>query len=292
MMVTRRYLTSLYDWTGFARKFYTSEKFEIMAIGIVALLVGIGLLIFNTGKPDWQHAALNSLWPKENIELADLVMATVLSILLLGNAFRCFRFVMGDLAFKIPFKYYKDQGKELLLQFLTQKRFSECTDKKQWFIHLMIMTGYSSVFLLVVVFLRWFQRDQEIYSIWHPVRLVGYYATFAIMYGTTYAIIGRLKKSKAPYKNSHPTDWMFLILLQLTTMTGIFIHFTRLLDWAFLTYFLYVIHMMVAIPMLVLEVPFAKWAHLAYRPVVLYALKVKEQYQREQQAEASPAVAA
>jgi quinone-modifying oxidoreductase subunit QmoC len=292
MMVTRRYLTSLYDWTGFARKFYTSEKFEIIAIGIVALLVGIGLLIFNTGKPDWQHASLNSLWPKENIELADLVMAAVLSILLLGNAFRCFRFVMGDLAFKIPFKYYKDQGKELLLQFLTQKRFSECTDKKQWFIHLLIMTGYSSVFLLVVVFLRWFQRDQEIYSIWHPVRLVGYYATFAIMYGTTYAIIGRLKKSKAPYKNSHPTDWMFLILLQLTTMTGIFIHFTRLLDWAFLTYFLYVIHMMVAIPMLVLEVPFAKWAHLAYRPVVLYLLMVKEQYQQEQQAEVSPAVAA
>ena len=131
------------------------------------------------------------------------------------------------------------------------------------------------------------------YPIWHPIRLVGYYATFAIMYGTTYAIIGRLKKSKAPYKNSHPTDWMFLILLQLTTMTGIFIHFTRLLDWPFTTYVLYVIHMMVAVPMLVLEVPFAKWAHLAYRPVVLYLLKVKEQFRQEEpQAEPSPVVAA
>jgi quinone-modifying oxidoreductase, subunit QmoC len=292
MMVARRYLTSLYDWTGFARKFYTSERFEIMAISVVALLVGIGLLVFNTGKPDWQHASINSLWPAHAIELADLVMAAVLSILLLGNTFRCFRSIMGDQAFKIPFKYYKDQAKELLLHFLTQKRFGDCTDKKQWFIHLMIMTGYSSVFLLVVVFLRWFQRDQEIYSIWHPIRLVGYYATFAIMYGTTYAIIGRLKKSKAPYKNSHPTDWMFLILLQLTTMTGIFIHFTRLLDWPFPTYFLYVIHMMVAIPMLVLEVPFAKWAHLAYRPVAIYLLKVKEQYRQEQQAETSVAAAA
>ena len=291
MMVTRRYLTSLYDWTGFARKFYTSERFEILAISIVALLVGIGLLVFNTGKPDWQHASLNSLWPKENIELADLGMAAVLTFFLLSNVFRCFRFVMGDLSFKIPFKYYMDQAKELILHVVTQKRFNECTDRKQWLVHLLIMTGYSSVFLLVVVFLRWFQRDQEIYSIWHPVRLVGYYATFAIMYGTTYAIIGRLRKSKPPYKNSHPTDWMFLILLQLTTMTGIFIHFTRLLDWPFATYFLYVIHMMVAIPMLVLEVPFAKWAHLAYRPVVLYLLKVKAQYQQEQPAEASVAVA-
>jgi hypothetical protein len=71
---------------------------------------------------------------------------------------------------------------------------------------------------------------------------------------------------------------MFLILLQLTTMTGIFINFTRLLDWPLATYGIYVIHMMVAIPMLVLEVPFAKWAHLAYRPVVLMLLNVKQKY--------------
>jgi len=291
MMVARRYLTSRYDWTGFARRFYTSERFEILAITVVGLLVGLGLLLFNTGKPNWEHAYINSLWPAEHIEIADLVMAAILSILLLSNTFRCFLNVMGDMAFKIPFKYYRGQAKDLLVHFLTQRKFGECTDKKQWFVHLMIMTGYSSVFLLVVVFLRWFQRDEEIYSIWHPIRLVGYYATFGIMYGTTYAIIGRLKKSKPPYRNSHSTDWMFLILLQLTTMTGIFIHFTRLLDWPFMTYFLYVIHMMVAIPMLVLEVPFAKWAHLAYRPVVLFLLKVKERfYQDQPQAVPAPAV--
>jgi len=114
------------------------------------------------------------------------------------------------------------------------------------------------------------------------MRFLGYYATFAILYGTTYALIGRLKKTKAPYKNSHGTDWMFLILLQLTTLTGILIHFTRLFDLALTTYILYVLHMMVAIPMLVLEVPFAKWAHLAFRPVVYYLTKVKEQYHQDQ----------
>jgi hypothetical protein len=287
MMVMRRYLTSLYDWTGFARKFYTSERFEIMAIAIVAVLVGLGLLLFNTGKPNWDHAAINSLWPAEHIEIADLVMGGILSFLLLSNVFRCFRIIMGKMAFKIPFRYYASEAKELVIHMLTQKRFSQCTDRMQWFVHLMIMTGYSSVFLLVVVFIRWFQRDHIEYAIWHPVRLVGYYATFAILYGTTYAIIGRLKKSKAPYKNSHPTDWMFLILLQLTTLTGIFIHFTRLLDWPATTYFLYVIHMMVAVPMLVLEVPFAKWAHLAYRPVVIFLLKVKERYSQETAAPAT-----
>lgn len=294
MMAMRRYLTSKYDWTGFSRKFYTSEIFEILAIAIVAILVGLALWIFHAGSPNMEHAHLNSVWPAHAIEIADLVMAFILTVLLLSNTWRCVKFVMGDLLKKIPLRIYIQQAWTLVVHFLTQKRFAECTDRMQWIVHLLIMTGYASVFLLVAVFLAggleviglaWeplmFQRD-VIYPIWHPMRLIGYYATFAILYGTTYAIIGRIKKSKAPYKNSHGTDWMFLILLQLTTLTGIFIHFTRLLDLPMPTYVLYVIHLMVAIPMLVLEVPFAKWAHLAFRPVVLFLTRVKDQYQKEQ----------
>jgi len=61
-------------------------------------------------------------------------------------------------------------------------------------------------------------------------------------------------------------------------MTGIFIHFARLLDWPTTTYALSLIHLMVAVPMLVLEVAFAKWAHLVYRPLLPYLMKVKEKY--------------
>lgn len=290
MMVMRRYLTSLYDWTGFSRKFYTSEKFEIAAITVVAVFVGLMLWVFRASNPNMEHAHLNSVWPAPSIEIADFIMGAILSILLLSNTWRCVKFTMGDLLKKIPLEIYITQAKELIIHFLTQKKFGECTDRMQWIVHLLIMTGYSTIFLLVVVFtaggihiigLSWegimFQRD-VIYPFFHPIRLLGYYATFAILYGTTYAMIGRIRKNKAPYKSSHGTDWMFLILLQLTTLTGILIHFTRILDWPLTTYILYVVHLMVAIPMLVLEVPFAKWAHLAYRPVVLYLTKVKEKY--------------
>ncbi|MFH1125102.1 MAG: 4Fe-4S dicluster domain-containing protein [Pseudomonadota bacterium] len=294
MMVMRRYLTSLYDWTGFARRFYTSEKFEILAVTIVGILVGLALVIFRAGNPNMEHAHLNSVWPAPAIEIADMIMAAFLTFFLLSNTWRCFKFVMGDLRYKIPLGIYIWKGWELVTHFLTQKKFGECTDRMQWVVHLLIMTGYSTAFLLVAVFLAggvhviglsWdkimFQRD-VIYPFFHPIRLLGYYATFALLYGTTYVLIGRIKKTKAPYKNSHSTDWMFLILLELTTLTGIFIHFTRLLDWPMTTYTLYVIHLMVAIPMLVLEVPFSKWAHLAFRPVVAYVMAVKEEYQKEQ----------
>lgn len=293
MMGLRRYLTSLYDWTGLSRLFYTSKAFEIIAILIVAGLVGLGFYLFH-GPMLTDRVALNVFAPNQIIEILDLIMAAILSFFLLSNAYRMFKAIMitplpgedpdsakrrGRKLLKgIPAKFYIAEAKEFILNFVTQKKFGMCQKKEkmtQWIVHLLIMTGYSTIFLLVVVGIRWFQRD-EIYPIWHPIRLLGYYGTFAILYGVTYAMIGRLKKKETAYRHSHSTDWIFLILLWLTTFTGILIHFTRLLEMPLSTYYIYVIHLMIAVPMLVLEVPFAKWAHQLYRPLVIYLMKVRE----------------
>jgi ferredoxin len=296
MMGLRRYLTSRYDWTGFSRLFYTSKIFEVLSILVVAALVGLGFYLFH-GPMLTDRVALNVFAPNTTIEILDLIMLVVLSFFLLSNAFRMSKAVMGNagpfsgnvisdetkaeqpaiLIFGISVQTYLKEAKEFVVQFFTQKRFDTCgtpSQRTQWFVHLLIMTGYSVVFLLVVVGIRWFQRD-EIYAFWHPVRLLGYYSTFAILYGVTYAIIGRLKKSKSVYEHTHSTDWAFLILLWLTTFSGILIHFTRLLELPLTTYYIYVIHLMIAVPMLVIEVPFAKWTHQLYRPLVLYLMKVK-----------------
>ena len=286
MMVMRRYLTSVYDFTGFARKFYTSEAFEIIAVTVVAALIGLAFLLFH-GEVITDRVALNVFAPNHIIEILDLLMAAVLSAILLTNVWRCVKLIMGEKLYEIPPVYYAKKAVLLVFHTVTQFQFSKCTDRVQWIIHLLIMTGYSSVFLMVVVFLRIFQRDEIITpgAPWNVITtvmtLVGWYATIAIMIGTTYALIGRIKKSKQPYKNSHGTDWMFLILLQLTTITGIMVHIFIYLGWPLHVYTTYVIHLMVAIPMLTLEVPFAKWAHLAYRPVVLFLLKVSEEYEAE-----------
>lgn len=299
MMGLRRYLTAVYDWTGISRLFYTSKIFEVLAILTVAALVGLGFYFFH-GPLRTDRVALNVFAPNRVIEILDLILLAVLSFFLLTNAFRLFKSVMGDphqypklelaqrqhfgslLIRGVPLSAYAREAKAFATHFFTQKRFAACgtpAQRTQWIVHLLIMTGYSTVFLLVVVGLRWFQRD-EIYALWHPVRLLGYYATFAILYGTTYAIIGRLKKSKPVYQHSHGSDWAFLILLWLTTFSGILVHCGRLLEWPITTYVLYVIHLMIAVPMLVLEVPFAKWTHQLYRPLVLYLMQVKARAMR------------
>jgi len=295
MMGLRRYLTSMYDWTGISRRFYTSKVFEVTAILLVAALVGLGFYFFH-GPMLTDRVALNVFAPNTTIEILDLIMLAVLSFFLLTNAYRMFKAIMGDpdqypaLSFAekqqvqnrllrgVPLAIYIREAKEFVLQFFTQKKFAACGTRSQniqWINHLLIMTGYSIVFALVVIGIRWFQRD-EIYPLWHPIRVLGYYATFAILYGTTIAIWGRIKKSKTVYEHSHSSDWAFLILLWLTTFTGILIHVGRLLELPLTTYAIYVIHMMIAVPMLVIEVPFAKWTHQLYRPLVLYLMKVKQ----------------
>ena len=55
------------------------------------------------------------------------------------------------------------------------------------------------------------------------------------------------------------------------------LHLLRMGGLPLLTcYYTYVIHLAVAVPMLVVEVLFGKWAHLLYRPLAMYLTAVKE----------------
>ena len=43
------------------------------------------------------------------------------------------------------------------------------------------------------------------------------------------------------------------------------------------TYVMYMIHLAIAAPMLVVEVPFGKWAHLLYRPLAIWVAAVQSE---------------
>ena len=73
-----------------------------MAVAIVGILVGLALVLFRASNPNMEHAFLNTVWPAPAIEIADLIMAGILTGFLLSNTGRCAWFVMGDLLFKIP----------------------------------------------------------------------------------------------------------------------------------------------------------------------------------------------
>ncbi len=286
MMATRRWLTSRYDWTGLSRRLYLSEAWEIGMLSLTALLVALAFLVpgwfglpfgfANLGPDAMAHVRLDLFAPKEWIHRADWGLAAMLLVLLSANALRMIVAVRrGFNQARVPFVTWLRDAYQPLLHLLTQKRWLECDNdtRLRWLQHFLLVTGYATMFLLVVAFLPSFQRDGADF---HWTALFGYYGTAVLLWVTVAAMRSRWRKAEPIHRFSQITDWMFLVLLFLTALSGIVLHLARLLDWPLVTYVLYVLHLMVAVSMLVIEVPFGKWLHLVFRPVAKYMVAVRE----------------
>ncbi|MBI9037976.1 MAG: 4Fe-4S dicluster domain-containing protein [Bacteroidales bacterium] len=294
MMSLRRYLTSTYDWTGLSKKFYTSKFWEIGFIAFFGAAIIAAFLIFLPPSQrvysnpeafvnDQGGVMINSMVDGISstqfikiIEYGDWTMAIIVALLLISNIFRMFyKVILKDKSIHIPFFAYFTEFFQLIYNFLTQARFSKCEKKSYWVGHLLLMTGYTIMFMVIVVLLPEFQIE-EVKPWYHWQRILGYYATFGILYFLIIAAIERLRKSDIKFKFSHESDWLFIIMLGLTTITGILINIFRLAGMPVLTYYMFVLHLAILVPMIIVEVPFSKWSHLAYRPFAIYFAKLKK----------------
>lgn len=283
MMSLRRYLTSVYDWTGLSRRLYTSKVWEVLSI-IVLFFATLGVVALLHGPMVTTHTELETFAPRHIVDPAGWIFGGALSIILLINIYRMYLLVMtsGEKV-RIPLSLYVKELVTLIVHFFTQRRFGECEDRSRWVKHFLLMSGYAVAFILVNALSKWFLTN-EFLSIFHPVRLLGYYATVAMLYVTTENIISRLKKKEPIHQYSHSTDWMFLILLWLTVFTGLLVHVFKYLDLPLPTYYTFAVHLAFTVPLLGLEVPFTKWSHLAYRPFAMYFVRLKESARQAQNA--------
>lgn len=305
MMTLRRYLTSVYDWTGMSKKFYTSKWWEFGFIILIAALVVLGFIIYlplKSGASAMVNESggvmINNLVDGISadqfiriIEIGDWTMAIIVAALLISNIVNMFfKVILSDKSIHVPFSAYFTEFWRLIYNFGTQAKFSKCDDRKYWVGHILLMTGYSIMFALIVVVLPLFQTE-EILPWYNWQRLLGYYATFGILFFLVSVAIGRIKKKDTKLKYSHPSDWLFIVMLGLTTITGILVHIFRLNGLVAATYYMYVLHLAVLVPMILVEVPFSKWSHLAYRPFAIYFSKLKKAAaQKEYPRELAPAI--
>ncbi len=306
MMTLRRYLTGLYDWTGLSARMYKSKLWEVGAFLAVAVFMSV-VIWFLHGPLVTERVELNTFADPHLVHTFDILLFFVLAFFLFTNTFRMYWFNMhqgrntnildvlkgfredgfgyvehqGEKV-KVPLSVYLAELKELFLHFFTQKLFLSCKENSgRWLKHLLLVSGYLLMLLLVVVFLLWFQTD-NIYPLTHPQRWLGYYATIVLLYCTIEILVGRFKKREQLHKFSDFSDWMFPILLFLTTVTGILVHIFRYMGLPLPTYYMYAIHLVVAVAMLGIEVPFGKWSHLVYRPLAVYLQAVKERAVRQE----------
>jgi heterodisulfide reductase subunit C/quinone-modifying oxidoreductase subunit QmoC len=296
MMAVRRWLTSRYDWTGLSRLMYRSHVFELGLLLVVAAIVlalflvpnGFGFHLLAAHPEALQDVRLDLFAPREIVHIGDMVLALILSVLLLSNAARMVWFVMRG--HPAPARAWLTALKELVVHGLTQRRWRQCGSSSSnllWLRHLLLVTGYGTMFVLIMVFLNPFQVQD---TAWHWTSLVGYYATLVLLAASVTILTDRITKRTQMHLHSHFSDWLFPVLLLLTAVSGILLHVLRLMNLPLATYVVYAVHLAIAVPMLVVEVPFGKWAHLLYRPMAAYLEAVKARAAlpaTEEQAEAA-----
>jgi quinone-modifying oxidoreductase, subunit QmoC len=274
MMSLRRWLTSRYDWTGISRLFYKSWRYELGAIVLVAVLTVIGFLVygFSQGSIDSYDGA-GAFLPSSTIHIFDWALAIVLLALLLSNAARMWWFTMGrDKTLKVSLGTYVSKAYLLVVHFFTQKRYSQCERKSPWLFHLLLMLSYVTMLILIMFFLVEMASGP---SVDWRVHAFGLPAAAGLIVASIVFLRRRITKSSAPYKHSHESDWIFLVLLLVVAATGVTQFLLHRAGADVAANVTYITHLAFVVPMLGLEVPFSKWSHLAYRPLAMYFAEVR-----------------
>lgn len=279
MMATRRWLTTQYDWTGLARIFYASPKWEVSAFAAIALFV-ISMFVIFHGPVITDRVELNTFAPVHWVHIADQAMILIVLGLVASNAVNMyFKIMQGT---KVPFHLYLTQAPVFIANYFTQKRWRKCGTgpPSAWVRHIFLFSGWVAMEILVMIFLTEFQTD-VVHPFWHPTRIVGYYATVALMLTSASMLYSRIyKKKENLHRYSDFTDMFFLGLIFTIAVTGILVHIVRLAGLPLTTYTLYVIHVGICFGMLMIMLPFGKLSHLMYRPLAIFLMAVKERAQK------------
>jgi hypothetical protein len=289
MMSLRRWLTSCYDFTGLAKLFYRSWKTELTALVIISLITLAGFLFmgFTLGGRSFNvYAGAGALFPAHIVHIIDLCLAGLLVSMLATNALRMWWFTTGsDPGLHVPLWIYVKNVLLLPFHFFTQARYRKCESKSPWAIHLGIFLGWVTMEILVVLFIERLHQPQTLWL----AHAFGYLATLGLLGGTGYAIVGRVRRQEAHYRHTHPTDWMFLLLVAGAALTGIIQHASyRWFGSDMAANVAYLGHMMLVVPLLSIQIPFSKLSHLAFRPLAMYLAAVHAEALASQRAPELP----
>jgi nitrate reductase gamma subunit len=195
-------------------------------------------------------------------------MGGLLLALLLVNVLRMWRLTMrSDRAPRVSPIAYLRHALLLPVHFFTQRRYRECKSTGAWGVHLALMLSYVTMLVLIVFFLPQMQRGPEVSWGAHAF---GYLAALGLLVGTIVMLRGRLRRDTALHRHSHPSDWIFLVMLLALTVTGIVQHVLHRAGLPLAANVAYLVHLMVIAPFELTQVPFGKWSHMAYRPLAVY----------------------
>jgi ferredoxin/nitrate reductase gamma subunit len=291
MASARRYTISRLDPTPLSRWMYLYPGRAVAVMLITAIALMWALLFRSPGLPEGRFSTARMLdyIPYDVIHWSGIfVMVFVGAMSLITVINLVWRLTHESRAIGAP-KPDESPGpfplrsglaalRVALAEVFTHTSFRTCGDEEEekqplhlrpWFVHFSIMAGFFG--LLAATTLDYAFKDPDAHvPIWAPIRLLGTLAGILFVYGTTVAIIRRFKQADHSTARSEFSDWVFLLFLWATGVTGFVIEIAIYLDIAGGTflYGFFLIHIVLALELLLL-LPFSKFAHSIYRPLAL-----------------------
>ena len=309
MAAARRYAVAGYDRTHLAYLLATSRLFA--AVFVVALVGLLAAFMYNAHRPvDGSSLAFFEFIPSDIVHNLGIAVMAVMAVAALVGVFEMVRRVLrgpkphgaASRGTKATIRKAADAAFYAVgTESLAQTRFREdCTDadaadadaagaagsaqsrpwySQRWFIHFATMWGFLGLLGATMadygLELLGVKATGAPVPLWYPVRLLGTLAGAALIYGTSVLIVRRLRKSDRSSVHSTTSDWIFLTMLWVAGVTGFALELALYLPsaptWG---YPMFLVHVAVAMA-LVLLVPFGKFAHVLYRPLALFALRLR-----------------
>lgn len=292
MRTLRRYLTGQYDITGLSRRILRSRAWHLGSLGVVFAIVLALLIIYHL---HWAELTMQEFvataMPMEHmfpmIRYFTWIVYGIALCFLVLHALRMQRLTMGRSG--VPLRHYVMEAWTILVQVVTQKRMRQCPAEqrklralelfreegkeagvrlvpRRWLKHWLMAAGTMAMLVTTGFFLDWFQTD-TVHPWYHAQRVLGYVATACILWATTDILVRRFR---TPRTERRPNALAMPLLLWLTAVSGLVVHVVRILGLELTTHYAYAVHLLITVPMVVVELPFGEWAHMIDRPLALF----------------------
>ena len=280
MAAARRFAIASDDVTGLAGVMVRRAWINVLANIALTLFFALYLLSFRQPTPAGR-LALFQFVPEVYVQVIGLAIFGVIGLAMLSGTWRMWRRLAGASGLtgdgRRPWHVWRQALWDVLVvEALGQRRYrqSGCEEEqrpwyqRQWLVHLTILYGFLGLFAATALdFL--FKPVGSAVPLYYPMRLLGTSAGLLLMCGASAAMLRRLQKRDRSARQSHISDWMFLIQLWLVGLTGFLL---ELAVYALLPalwgYALLIVHVALAMDLL-LMLPFGKFNHAHYRTAAL-----------------------
>lgn len=281
MATLRRYLAAEYDPTGLTSRIYRSTTWEVAVLSITAIVVfalayAYHRFVVGLAPSDLLSNPMGMEHMFGAITLFTRAVFLIPLLFLVTGAWRLYSFTMKGM--RIPLRFYLAELKTFVIHMVSQRQMRVCAveqRQKRWLGHWLLGFAFAAMSVILFFFLAWFQTD-GIYPLYHPQRWLGYLITAVMIAVPTQILAGRIRKKEPMHKFSEREDVALPVVLLLTAISGIAVHIFRYAGLALTCHFAYAIHLAIAVPLLVIELPFGKLSHVIYRPLAIYFQAVSD----------------